>query len=74
MCSFDFETSYEKAALRTMITICETDPDLYNIAQMDILKFDYRRMIAWCIEHGIEQPEYKEYLLPFKSWLEDHYK
>ncbi|MHB8545735.1 MAG: glycosyltransferase [Nitrosotalea sp.] len=71
---FNFEESYDIAAFRTMVTICEVNKDLYNISQMDILKFDYRRIIAWCVEHGLERPGAMEFLLPFKQWLEEHHK
>ncbi len=69
---FDFEESYDIAAFRTMVTICEVNKDLYDISQMDILKFDYRRIIAWCLEIGLEKPGIMEFLLPFKQWFEEH--
>ncbi|MDE2588120.1 MAG: glycosyltransferase family 4 protein, partial [Patescibacteria group bacterium] len=70
--SFDFNQSYDVAACRTLTTVCQIMPDLYNIAIRDLLKFDYSRIIQWALEVGLDKPEVADFLNPFKDWLISH--
>ena len=69
---FDFEKSYEISAYRTLTTICQMNPQLYNLSVQDLLEFDYSRIIDWAVESGLENPNFGDYLAPFKEWLLSH--
>ena len=67
----DFENDYESAAFRTITTVCQIHPDLKKSATLDLLEFDYSRIIRWALEVGLEDYNVKDYLFPLKSWLEE---
>ncbi|MGI0009807.1 MAG: hypothetical protein ACREAE_00210, partial [Nitrosopumilaceae archaeon] len=69
---FDFATSLDIAAYRTLTTVCEITPPLIDITRQDLLAFNYSKIISWAIESGLENPDYKDYLIPFKDWLISH--
>ena len=69
---FDFEESLDIAAYRTLTTRCEITPALNAIARQDLLEFNYSKIISWAIESGLENPDYRDYLIPFKEWLISH--
>lgn len=69
---FDFNESLDIAAYRTLTTLCEITPALNAIARQDLLEFNYSKIISWAIESGLENPDYKDYLIPFKDWLISH--
>lgn len=66
---FSFEEDYDKAAYRTLVTVCEITPGLRDTAAQDLLKFDFKRIIMWALEVGLKDPDVKDFLIPFKSWL-----
>jgi len=67
----NFEENYDKAAYRTITTIAEIVPGLQQQGLAnDILEFDYSRLINWCLEVGLENEDVKDFLLPFREWLE----
>lgn len=69
---FNFEESYEISAYRTLTTVCEIKPELRAITIQDLLEFDYSKIISWARKVGLEDPTVRDFLMPFKEWLESH--
>ena len=67
---FDFDSSLEIAARRTLVTVCEITPELREITVPHILEFNYEPIVRWANEVGLEKSETREFLLPFKEWIE----
>lgn len=70
--SKDFAQSYDIAAYRTLTTVCQMTPKLYDIAVKDLLEFDYTRIISWAAEEGLQDPNVKDFLAPFQEWILAH--
>jgi len=70
--NFDFDEGLDLAAYRTLATVCQITPGLRETTQQDLLEFNYSRIISWAIESGLENPEVKDFLFPFKDWLVSH--
>ncbi|MGH2574564.1 MAG: glycosyltransferase family 4 protein, partial [Ignavibacteria bacterium] len=66
----DYDEDYDLAALRTITTVVELDPE-FNLTQ-DLLKFDYSRAINWSLNYGLKDLFAKDYLEPFKEWMESY--
>jgi len=66
--NFNFEEKIDVAAYRTIVTVAEMLPELHRIRR-DILEADYSSMISWALEYGLEHPDVKDFLIPFKDWL-----
>jgi glycosyltransferase involved in cell wall biosynthesis len=66
----NFESSYETAALRTLTTVCELYPDHRQNLIMSLLKFDFSSLINWALHIGLYDEKTKDFLIPFKDWLE----
>lgn len=66
--NFNFEEKIDVAAHRTIVTVAEMLPELHRIRR-DILEADYSSMISWALEYGLEHPDVKDFLIPFKDWL-----
>jgi len=66
--NFNFEENIDVAAHRTIVTVAEMLPELHRIRR-DILEADYSSMISWTLEYGLEHPDVKDFLIPFKDWL-----
>jgi len=71
---FDFDESYNSSAYRTIATIVETLPKLQQLIRPEIMEFNYKRIISWCLEVGFENPDVKDFLIPFKNWLTSKYE
>lgn len=71
--TFNFEQSIDLAAYRTLTTVCELLPGLKEMTSQDLLEFDYSRIIPWAIEVGLENSDVKDFLFPFREWLNVHY-
>lgn len=65
----NFDENLDLAGFRTLVTIVEIKPQLKAIATLDLLKFDYSRIINWALTSGLEDPDVKDYLIPFEDWL-----
>ena len=68
---FEFSDNIDLAAYRTLATVCEILPELHMIRR-DLLGANYSPIISWAIEHGLENPNVKDFLIPFKDWLVSH--
>lgn len=66
--NFDFFDNLTVAAYRTLATVCEILPELHMIRR-DIVGANYTPIISWALEHGLEHPDVKDFLIPFKDWL-----
>ena len=72
----NFETDYDLAARRTIVTVCSINKFLRSGAPVsDLLAFDYRKLIRWCLEVGLKDDAVGDFLIPLKDWLqrEDDY-
>ncbi|MGI0010510.1 MAG: glycosyltransferase, partial [Nitrosopumilaceae archaeon] len=69
---FDFAESLDIAAYRTLTTVCQMTPQLYSVAVRDLLDFNYSRIISWSLDVGLDDPNIKDFLIPFKDWLVSH--
>jgi len=65
----NFETNYERAAYRTLVTVCDLFPHEKQDFINSILRFDYSLLIDWAIEYGLKDPMTKDFLIPFEKWL-----
>ena len=73
---FNFENDYDMSARRTIVTICNIHKFLRSGAPVsDLLSFDYRKLIRWCLEVGLNDDTVGDFLIPLKDWLqrEDDY-
>lgn len=70
--SFNFEENLDLAAYRTLTTVCEITPDLMKVARGDLNEANYSRIIHWALEVGLENPNARDFLMPFKEWLNAH--
>lgn len=68
---FKFFEDVDVAAYRTIATVCEILPELHMVRK-DLLGANYSPIISWALEHGLEHPAVKDFLLPFKEWLISH--
>ena len=69
---FDFDSYYEKSALRTLTSICLTNKILKRKFLSSIIKFDFTKFIEWSLSDGLEDPTIKDYLIPLESWMENY--
>ena len=60
----NFDENYDVAAFRTITTIAEVHPELRHVTGPDLLKFDYTRLINWSLNHGLNDPRFRDYLIP----------
>jgi glycosyltransferase involved in cell wall biosynthesis len=65
----DFDIHYERAAYRTLVTVCDLFPDAKQNFINSILRFDYSCLIKWAVEYGLQNPKTKDFLEPFEGWL-----
>ena len=69
---FDFDSYYEKSALRTLTSICLTNKILKRKFLSSIIKFDFTKFIEWILSDGLEDPTIKDYLIPLESWMKNY--
>jgi glycosyltransferase involved in cell wall biosynthesis len=64
----DFETNYDLAAYRTLVTTI----DLFPTPDVDmiggLLRFNYLNLLDWAINTGLKSSITKDFLLPFADW------
>ena len=65
----DFDTQYELAAYRTLVTVCDTFPDKEHPLLFSILKLDYAKLLEWAADYGLHDSKTKDFLIPFESWI-----
>ena len=72
---WNFENEYEMAAFRTLSTICLLFAnEKREIFIQSLLRFDYSKIIQWALEYGLNDPKSRDFLVPFKNWLEQQSK
>ena len=72
---WNFENEYEMAAFRTLSTICllfanEKEKFLFSLCY-DLI---YSKIIQWALEYGLNDPKSRDFLVPFKNWIEQQSK
>jgi len=65
----NFEENYDLAAYRTITTVSRIKSSFKDISTLDLLKFDFTKIIKWCLAVGLKDPEIKDFLIPFKDWM-----
>ena len=65
----DFDTQYELAAYRTLVTVCDTFPDKEHPLLFSLLKLDYTKLLEWAADYGLHDSKTKDFLIPFESWI-----
>jgi glycosyltransferase involved in cell wall biosynthesis len=65
----DFDTQYELAAYRTLVTICDTFPDKEHPLLFSLIKLDYTKLLEWAADYGLHDSKTKDFLIPFESWI-----
>jgi glycosyltransferase involved in cell wall biosynthesis len=65
----DFDTQYELAAYRTLVTVCDTFPDTEHPLLFSLLKLDYTKLLEWAVDYGLHDLKTKDFLIPFESWI-----
>lgn len=68
----NFDYYYDLAAYRTLVSVCDFFPDEKQNMVLSLLRFDYDDLINWAINHGLDDPMTKDFLLPFENWLVNH--
>ena len=68
----NFDHYYDLAAYRTLVTVCDFFPDKKQNMILSLLRFDYNDLINWAINHGLDNPMTRDFLLPFEEWLVNH--
>ena len=72
---WNFENEYEMAAFRTLSTICLLFAnEKREIFIQSLLRFDYSKIIQWALEYGLNDPKSRDFLVPFKNWIEQQNK
>ena len=72
---WNFENEYEMAAFRTLSTICLLFAnEKREIFIQSLLRFDYSKIIQWALEYGLTDPKSRDFLVPFKNWIEQQSK
>ena len=67
----DFDTNYDLAAYRTLVTVCDVFHDKEHSLLLSLLKFDYPKLLIWAAEHGLSNPKTKDFLMPFENWIHE---
>lgn len=71
--NFDFHMHYDLAAKRTLATLVELfSSEKRDLLIHSLLNFDYPKIIDWAIEYGLNDPQIRDFLLPFEEWLHKH--
>jgi len=65
----NFKSNYERAAYRTLVTVCDLFPHEKQDFLNSVLRFNYSQLIEWAIEYGLNDPLTKDFLIPFEKWL-----
>ena len=65
----DFETQYDLAAYRTLVTVCDTFPDKDHPLLFSLLKLDYQKLLKWATDYGLNDPKTRDFLIPFEDWI-----
>ena len=65
----DFDTQYELAAYRTLVTVCDTFPDKEHPLLFSLLKLDYTKLLEWAADYGLHDSKTKDFLIPFENWI-----
>ena len=65
----DFDTQYQLAAYRTLVTVCDTFPDKEHPLLFSLLKLDYTKLLEWAADYGLHDSKTKDFLIPFESWI-----
>lgn len=68
----NFDHFYDLAAYRTLVSVCDFFPDKKQNMILSLLRFDYKDLINWAINYGLDNPMTKDFLLPFEEWLQKH--
>ena len=72
---WNFENEYEMAAFRTLSTTCLLFAnEKRGIFIQSLLRFDYSKIIQWALEYGLNDPKSRDFLVPFKDWIEQQSK
>ena len=72
---WDFEKQYELAAYRTLPVVCLLFAnEKRKIFMQSILRFNYPKIVQWASEYGLNDPQARDFLLPFKGWIEKQSK
>ena len=66
---FDFDSQYELAAYRTLVTVCDTFPDKDHPLLFSLLKLDYPKLLEWAADYGLHNSKTKDFLIPFENWI-----
>lgn len=65
----NFDTNYELAAYRTLVTICDAFPHPEQQLLLSLLKFDYPKLLDWAVEFGLKDSKTRDFLIPFETWM-----
>ena len=72
---WDFQKAYDIAAYRTITTVCMLFADKERgVFIQSLLRFDYSKVIQWALEYGLNDSRSRDFLIPFKNWLEQQSK
>ena len=72
---WDFQKAYDIAAYQTVTTTCLLFAnEERGVFVQSLLRSDYSKIIQWALEYGLNDPKSRDFLVPFKNWLEQQSK
>ena len=72
---WDFEKQYELAAYRSLLFVCVFVADKENKMLSEYLMgFNFQKIVQWALEYGLKDPKVRDFLIPFKRFIENYMK
>ena len=72
---WDFEKQYELAAYRSLLFVCVfVAGKENNMLSEYLMGFNFQKIVQWASEYGLKDPKVRDFLIPFKRFIENYMK
>ena len=72
---WDFEKQYELAAYRSLLFVCVfVAGEENNMLSEYLMGFNFQKIVQWASEYGLKDPKVRDFLIPFKRFIENYMK
>ncbi len=72
---WDFEKQYELAAYRSLLFVCVFVAGEENkMLNEYLMGFNFQKIVQWASEYGLKDPKVRDFLIPFKRFIENYMK
>ena len=72
---WDFEKQYELAAYRSLLFVCVfVAGEENNMLSEYLMGFNFQKIVQWASEYGLKDPIARDFLIPFKRFIENYMK